>query len=232
MKFTGTQQDAYHAQLLTESCEDKENVNWYVGAQGYTLPSTDLLPSLLTFGSTAVAPLPALAAPSLAGIGPASGPNCYDVKVYVAGGVQSNSSSCIDISIPVTTGPMNNVQVNQVLPINTTRYVVYRETTAQSGLSPGTIADVTLPAPLTVPTSVQVFDTTTSTINSNVLGSNQGVNMTGTVNTDPTNIPAHSTSLCLPNQIKFSAVSGTGYMYYCSSENTWLRAPLTFSSSF
>jgi hypothetical protein len=233
MRFTGTQADAYHPQYLTESCEDKENVNWYVGSQGKTLPSTDLLPSFLAFGSAAVAPLPALSAPSGQGIGAPTQTSCYDVKVYVAGGIQTNSPVCLNYNIPVTSGPSTNVQVFQVLPINTTRYVVYRESTTQSGLSPGTIADVTLPAPVTVPTTVNVFDTTTSTINSTILGTaNQGINMTGTYNFDPTNIPTTTSYLCVPGQVKIDPTPSTGALYYCASENSWVKAPLSFTSSF
>jgi hypothetical protein len=70
----------------------------------------------------------------------------------------------------------------------------------------------------------------TPTDTSTISVPNQNLNMTGTYNFDPTNLPASTSTLCVKNQVKIDPTVSTGAFYYCDSEDHWLKAPLTWAT--
>jgi hypothetical protein len=226
-----TYQDGY-----TEQCPTIPNNYWLTNWSNQTPPATDTISADDTFGSKAVHALAPLANGTLSvAPGSVSGyTSCYDAQVYVAGGKQTNAPICASTAVPPVTTSMASMQYILSLPPDWTRYIVYRESSTNSGLPAGTIADVTSSTGLPqVAQGVTINDTFVPPLNTTVLGSaRQSINMTGTYNFDATNIPGSSTSLCVPGQVKVNPSTTVGAIYYCPTEDHWVEAPLCFTSTF
>jgi hypothetical protein len=152
-------------------------------------------------------------------------------EVWVAGGKQTNTPQSTQYTPLATQTTTNNIYYHQAIPLNWTRYKIILQSTTDPSFTPGTYYDVTAPtaAPQPAIADINLPLTVLTPLNATVLlTTNYGVNMTGTFTFDSTNIPAHSTTPCMPGQMKLDVTNG--YEYYCVSEDTWKRTTLTFST--
>jgi hypothetical protein len=235
--------------VYTEQCESIFNDYWQPGfwylAANSALPTVDTQATNDVAGGVAVRPLPPLSAITFTTAGSASSFNyCYAVRVWTSGGTQTTALACNAVT-PVSPTSTNNIAVHLKLPINWTRYKIYLNSTTDPSFTPGVWFDVASPNGLPQPTQcdfntrnactgagtdgffIQPF---TPTDTSTIATPNLGLNMTGTYNFDPTNLPASSSTLCVPNQVKIDPTVSTGAIYYCASEDHWVKAPLTWAT--
>jgi hypothetical protein len=215
-----------------ETCAGVNKDYWQINVPNNTFPATNSLSSLNVFGAAAVNSTAPLANGTFSQAGAASSFTYnWVTEVYVAGGKQTNTpQSTSNTPLAVQTS-MNNIYYHQYIPLNWTEYKIILQSTTDPSFTPGTYYDVTAPTAVPQPAiaDINLPLTVLTPLNTNVLlTTNYGVNMTGTFVFDPTNIPSHSTTPCMPGQIKLDVTGG--YEYYCVSEDTWKRAPLTFST--
>ena len=80
-------------------------------------------------------------------------------------------------------------------------------------------------------TTVVFTDTRVAPINSTVIGAeNYSANMTGTLSTQGATIPPRSSYPGVQGQILIDPTLSTGAMYYCTTDNNWIKTPLSWAT--
>lgn len=212
--------------IFREQCDTVNQDYWQVNFAALSSPpATSTLASLDVAGSAAVRALPALSAGAVTSAGGGSSFSyCFVSEVWVGGGKQTNAPVCTSKTPVVPTGS-NNLFYQQQVPENWTRYKLIFQSTTDSGFtaSLGTMLDVTAPGPTPQPTlfiRIAVQPSQLSGDAAVIATVNLSLNMTGTFNFDASNIPVTST-LCTQGQTKIDP-SGSGVLYYCTAEDTWV----------
>jgi hypothetical protein len=217
------------------NCQAVDQDFWQVNFANQATPSVQSLSMLDVIGTAQFRPSAVIGVPNITTAGsPGTFTYSYAYKAWVGGSFSFSQIATESVTPPATTGPLNNVKILVALPSGTTHYELYRQATTDPSFTPGLISqgDVATNGHPAVAQTLQIFDTNTAPINTNIIPSGfLGITTTGGLIIGRA-APTSATEPTQQGEVYIS--SGSGFagagVYVADATNHWTHFSLTGSS--